>query len=387
MEYLITIPIVYIVLNTIYILIFSIASLWPIHKKSFEHSLKQNKIAVLIPAYREDGVIIDSALQASSHDYPKEKYEVFVIADQLQAPTIIKLDRMDVQMIEVKFEKSSKAKALNSALCQIMGYDIAVVLDADNIMKSDFLKEINKEYNNGALAIQGQRIAKNEQNTLAQLDAISEAINNNIFRKGHQNLGLSSALIGSGMAFDFELFRSHMSNIKALGGFDKELELSLLRAKIKISYLPEAQVWDEKISDHKSFSNQRTRWIAAQIRFGIKSFQDGVVQLVSNRNIDYFDKVIQFVFLPRLILLGSLSLCSLLTFFISESVFSIFFISLSVCTLSLLTATPRQYLSIRNLMTIRSLPMIFFKMIFAISGYKKAANNFLHTNHTNYTQP
>jgi len=35
---------------------------------------------------------------------------------------------------------------------------------------------------------------------LALLDGISEEINNNIFRKGHQTLGLSSALIGSGMA-------------------------------------------------------------------------------------------------------------------------------------------------------------------------------------------
>jgi hypothetical protein len=50
-------------------------------------------------------------------------------------------------------------------------------------------------------AVQGHRTAKNTNNSWAILDAISEEINNNIFRKGHRVLGLSSAIIGSGMAF------------------------------------------------------------------------------------------------------------------------------------------------------------------------------------------
>jgi cellulose synthase/poly-beta-1,6-N-acetylglucosamine synthase-like glycosyltransferase len=260
-----------------------------------------------------------------------------------------------------------------------------VVLDADNVMNDYFLHEINKTYNKGALAIQGQRIAKNEENNLAQLDAISEGINNNIFRKGHQNLGLSSALIGSGMAFDFQLFKNHMSAIKALGGFDKELELSLLKNKVRIAYVPEAEVYDEKVSDKKSFSNQRTRWIAAQIRFGIRSFRSGVARLITEGNIDYFDKVLQFLLLPRLILLGVLVISAVGAFFIHSTAFYILAACLFTAISALIIATPAQYQSIRFLQLIASLPGIFFSMIVAIGGYKKAANNFLHTAHKSKT--
>ena len=381
MEYILAIPFIYLVLNVIYNLTFSIASLWPIRATSFISKSTKNKIAVLIPAYKEDQVIIDSAIQAVAHNYPKDTFDVFVIADQLRASTIMKLEGIAVQLIVVKFKKSSKAKALNIALNQLDSYQVAVVLDADNIMKPGFLNEINEEYNKGSLAIQGQRIPKNEQNSLAKLDAISEGINNNIFRKGHQNLGLSSALIGSGMAFDFDIFRNHMNTINALGGFDKELELSLLRDNVKIKYLPQAQVFDEKVSDKRSFSNQRTRWIAAQIRYGIRSFADGVIQLFKKGNLDYFDKVLQFVFLPRLILLGTMTVLSLVSIFLDRSVFLIVFAGLLLNALSLILGTPRKYLSIRTFRLIGSLPIIFFNMIVAIGGYKKAANNFLHTSH------
>lgn len=383
MEYLLAIPLIYLALNVLYNLIFSISSLWSFKKTNSISNGKLNKIAVLIPAYKEDQVIVDSAFQAASHKYPKDKFDVYVIADQLHHSTINKLNKTGAEVVAVMFEKSSKAKALNTALNQLEGYDIVVVLDADNVMLPDFLMQVNEEYNKGSMAIQGQRIAKNEQNTLARLDAISEGINNNIFRQGHQNLGLSSALIGSGMAFDFDLFKEYMIKIKALGGFDKELELSLLKNKVKIKYLPQAQLYDEKVSDKNSFSNQRTRWIAAQIRFGIRSFQDGIVQLIKNTNIDYFDKVIQFVFLPRLILLGSLSIFTLISVFISQAFFWIALGCLLVSSISLIIATPRKYLTLRTVRLIASLPKIFYNMIIAIGGYKKASNNFLHTSHSN----
>ena len=64
--------------------------------------------------------------------------------------------------------------------------------------------------------MQGHRVAKNHNTNLATLDAVSEEINNNIFRSGHRAIGLSSALIGSGMAFDYELIKSEMAKIDAI---------------------------------------------------------------------------------------------------------------------------------------------------------------------------
>lgn len=381
MEYLIIILLIYLIINVIYYLTFSIASRASGATENPAEHGKENKIAVLIPAYQEDAVIVDTALQATKHDYPKNKFDVYIIADQLQASTLMKLDRLKVRVVEVSFEKSSKTKAINATLAQMDPYDLAVVLDADNVMAPDFLKVVNQAYNQGAVAIQGQRVAKNEENSLARLDAISEEINNNIFRKGHQNLGLSSALIGSGMAFDFHLFKRHMADIKALGGFDKELELSLLKSKVRIKYSPNAIVYDEKVSDSKSFSNQRTRWIAAQIRFGVRFFGSGLTELFTHGNIDYSNKVLQFILLPRLILLGCLTLMSAVCLLISKALFLIAFATLVVCGFTLLLATPTKHFASDILCLFLSLPMLFFRMVLAFGGYKKAKTNFLHTAH------
>jgi hypothetical protein len=58
-------------------------------------------------------------------------------------------------------------------------------------------------------AIQCHRCAKNANNDVAVLDGTSEEINNTIFRKAHNRLGLSSALIGSGMCFKYDLFKEN----------------------------------------------------------------------------------------------------------------------------------------------------------------------------------
>ena len=151
------------------------------------------------------------------------------------------LRSLPVKLIEVSFDKSTKSKALNKAMAQLTNpYDIAVVLDADNIMAPDFLQQVNTAYAAGYKAIQGHRTAKNLNTSWAVLDAVSEEINNHIVRKGHRVLGLSSAIIGSGMAFDYSYFKAIMADVKAVGGFDKEIELRMLKERNTIIYLSQA---------------------------------------------------------------------------------------------------------------------------------------------------
>ena len=70
-------------------------------------------------------------------------------------------------------------------------YDIALVLDADNVIPYDYLSDINDLFANPEVEIvQTHRSAKNLNNDMALLDAISEEINNTIFRLGHAKLGL-----------------------------------------------------------------------------------------------------------------------------------------------------------------------------------------------------
>ncbi len=340
------------------------------------------RIAVLIPAYKEDAVILESAQHGLGQDYPASMYDVVVIADSLSADTVQTLRKLPVEVIEVEFEKSTKAKALNVALQQLPdNYDVAVILDADNLMAPDFLQQVDTAFQRGWRILQGHRVAKNTDNSVAVLDAISEEINNHIFRQGHYAVGLSAALIGSGMAFDYTLLKTMMPEVQAVGGFDKELEMRLLRQRLSFTYLPDAFVYDEKVSNEAVFERQRTRWIAAQYKYMRLNFWPGLKALFTG-NIDYADKVFQTMLPPRILMLGSLSLGVLISGLLSSKFF--FFFTSAQLLLLLFTfyiATPIALIRQIGPAELLKLPVLFTSFLKSIYKMKTAKNQFLHTPH------
>ena len=119
-------------------------------KKHFAPAPHKNRIALLIPAFKEDGVILDTALKAKQHNYPAERFEVFVIADKLQDQTIGKLRAIPVNVIKVQFETSTKARSLNAAMQHISAkaFEYVMILDADNIMATGCLEQVNAAFEN-----------------------------------------------------------------------------------------------------------------------------------------------------------------------------------------------------------------------------------------------
>jgi cellulose synthase/poly-beta-1,6-N-acetylglucosamine synthase-like glycosyltransferase len=380
---------IYFGVASLYVFIFALAGLFPYRQKRNHQGRKRN-IAVLIPAYKEDAVIVDVAEDALLHDYPQDRYDVIVIADSLERETISKLKSLPVKIIEVSFISSTKAKALNRTMSVLdPGYDIAVVLDADNLMENTFLTKINDAFNNGFIVVQGHRTAKNTDTPFALLDAVSEEINNHIFRKGHRNMGLSSALIGSGMAFDYTFFKETMAGVKAVGGFDKELELIVLKEKIKIEYLHDALIMDEKISQAPAFARQRKRWLSAQFVYFRRYFLQGLYHLLFKGNIDFFDKVYQMISPPRVLLTGIVTVmtaCYGLAGLIAEGKWLYFsagdwsLIFIMIIT-ALLFSIPRKFYKRRTIFALRSLPRVFWVMLLSLFKLKGANKKFIHTRH------
>lgn len=374
-------------LATLYILIFAIAGIFYRQKKSIPAN-KNRKIAVLIPGYKEDDVIIEVAREALKQSYPADSYDVIIIADSFQPETINSLSQLPIKVIEVSFDKSTKSKALNKAMSQLTdSYDIAVILDADNIMAFDFLEKINTAFEKKYMAVQGHRAAKNLNTGLAVLDAVSEEINNHIFRKGHRVLGLSSAIIGSGMAFDYSYFKNMMSTVTAIGGFDKEIELKMLKAGHKIEYLHDALVYDEKVQKAEVFTNQRRRWLSAQFHYFRQDIGSAIAHLFTKGNIDYFDKAIQFIQPPRILLLGAVTILTL-SFGIINSIISNslyysmgWIIIFEACVIAFLLSIPQIYFSSTTAKALLELPKGMMLMLGSLLKIKGANKQFLHTKH------
>src|SRR5690606_40015054 len=120
-----------------YSFILSSAGLLLYKMPSFKKGNVRNNIAVFIPAYKEDAVILGVTQAALTQNYPKDLYTVIVIADSLKTETLEQLKKLNALTIEVSFEKSTKVRALNKAMQLLpVSYDYAIILDADNIMES-----------------------------------------------------------------------------------------------------------------------------------------------------------------------------------------------------------------------------------------------------------
>ena len=375
---------------SLYIFIFSFAGLW---YKTRTHTVvnKIRKIAILIPGYKEDEVILEVTKSALLQKYPMNLFDVIVIADSFEKTTLDQLKALPVKLVEVNFDQSTKSKALNKAM-EVIGdrYDVALVLDADNIMEPHFISKINEAFDNGFIVVQGHRAAKNLNTSFAILDAISEEINNHIFRKGHRALGLSSGLIGSGMAFEYHFFKNTMAKVNAVGGFDKELELKLLRSGHTIEYLNHAIVLDEKIQKSQDFQNQRRRWISTQFIYFRKYFLSGLKELFLRGNIDFFDKVYQMVSPPRILLLGIVGMITLCyglidvfgASFESHINPSFWYMTLSITVIAFLMAIPFKFYNSKTIMAMLMLPKAFGMMFLLLFKLKGANTKFIHTKHT-----
>lgn len=378
----------YILLLFLYTSVFSFSGLF--YKKIKYHKTPKyyNRILVLVPAYMEDSVILAVSRRLLNQDYPADKYKVMVIADKLKPRTIADLRTLPIMVKEVAFEKSTKAASLKMAVEDLPdnAFDIAVALDADNFLEDRFLYKINDQFIEGAKVIQGRRLAKNVNTSFAILDSLSEHINNHIHRKGPDSLGLSANLIGSGMAFDFILFKELIAGNNAVGGFDRELQLSVITRKIKIKYLDDALVYDEKIENPNAFGNQRKRWLASQFFYLRKNFRSGISRLLFKADFTYF----RFSVLNNLLLPNMLFIAALSAGIVASILFQDYFLIpyklwgalLAMSLLAFATAVPREYVNRKYLGALFTLPLAFFVMIKSVLSIKGANRTFIHTPHS-----
>lgn len=287
-----------------YLLLYAVASRF-YRTPHFPEARTLRRFVVLFPAYKEDRVILSSVQGFLKQDYPKEKFDIIVISDQMQPATNDALRALPVRLLIANYTDSSKAKALTMAMNAVKDepYDVVVIMDADNLTSPDFLAEVNRAFDTGVKSIQAHRTGKNLNTNISLLDGISEEINNGIFRSGHNVLGLSAALSGSGMAFEADWFRRNVERLQTAGE-DKELEVLLLQQRIHTTYLAQLPIYDEKTQKEEAIGNQRKRWIAAQFSI-LGSSLSGLWKALRQGNIDYCDKIVQWMLPPRLIQLAA----------------------------------------------------------------------------------
>lgn len=327
--------------------------------KKYKESKKLHRQAVFFPVFTPASTIMESVTAFLQQDYPKSHYDLVVISNEKLTQINDQLEQMEVTLLLLDKESYTKPEAIRFAMASLpeKSYDVAVVMDSGNTTDANFLSQINNAYASGGMAIQTHRVARNIITDTALFQAVSQEVNNSIFRQGHVNLGLSSALIGSGMAFGFDWLKRNIADTTNIG-LEKELEIMLLEQSILIEYLNDVFVYEEKANNPETFYKERAAWLGARlqsIRMTIRKFPSALL----SGNFDYCDKLFQWIMPSRTIILGELSIITvtltLIYWPLSLKWWGIWFLLIVAFSL----AMPDHLIDARFIKAVKTMPLLF----------------------------
>ena len=328
-------------LTIAYMTFFSVCSLFS-RNHVVPKSKRQNRFIVLIPSYKNDRNILNTVKSILSQTYPQRLFDVTVVSDHQSEMTNMRLAQYTITLLTPNFEKSSKVKSLQYAILNLPAfkiYDVVVVLDADDIVEPEFLEQLNEAYESaGTRAIVTHRMPRNRDTSSARLSNIFEEINNSVFRRGHIALGLSSALMDSGVAYEFNWYKKHIMKVRGTAE-DKELEAMLIHQQIYVDYFDQVYIFSENKREVEDFNRQRRHWVIEQFKTGIKNIRYLPAALF-NRQYDWADKIIQWMILPRSILFPIVFIMCLVLPFIYFTLAMKWWIVTVIWGFSLAFATP-----------------------------------------------
>lgn len=305
-------------LTIIYLAFFAVASLIVRHSET-PTAKHENRFIIMIPAYKAGKSLEMTVRSILGQSYPQRLFDVTVIADHESEMTLFHLAQQPITLLTPNFEKSSRTKSLQLAinnLPQFKIYDTVLILEAGDVVEPEFLEQVNDAYESaGTKAIQTHKLSLNRDTTSARLSAIFEEINNSIFRRGHITVGLSSALSSSGMVFDFNWFRLHILETKSTWE-DRVIEAQLLRERVYVDYFDKILIYSEKARQAEDFNRQHRRYLLTQLRTVFRNIRHMPIALF-NRQYDLLDKLIQWLLIPRMLLMAIIGFMSVVTPMIS----------------------------------------------------------------------
>lgn len=232
------------------------------------------KYAILISARNEEKVIAQLIDSINKQDYPKELIDVYVIADNCTDQTAEIAKNAGATVFKRQnSELIGKGFALNELIHQIWDtvgqgvYDGFMIFDADNLLDSAFVTEINKAFCAGHRIITSYRNSKNfSENWVAGCSGtwlLRESAQINCAR---MMLGISSVISGTGFCVAESILIEDNGFISKTLSEDTELSYRWICRKEKIAYCDDAIFYDEQPTKFSVSFKQRLRWVKGSLQ-------------------------------------------------------------------------------------------------------------------------
>ena len=228
--------------------------------------------AIIVTAYEQTHTlppVIDSLLKLQYNNYI-----IYIVADKCD---VSKLHFADDRVVVLRPPETlgSNTRSHFYAINNFKrNHERLTIIDSDNLVEPDYLLQLNKYFNAGFKAVQGERKAKNLDTTYSCIDAARDIYYHFFDGKILFEVGSSATLAGSGMAFTVQLYKDCLGHLDITGaGFDKVLQKEIITRNYRIAFTNEAIVYDEKTSKSDQLVKQRARWINTWFKYFIFGFQ------------------------------------------------------------------------------------------------------------------
>lgn len=227
-----------------------------------------NKFAIVISAHDEEKVIKNLLDSLNTQNYPKDKFDIFLIADNCTDNTAKIAAELGANVYErLDPEHKSKGYALNWFFDQFIkkynhsDYDLITIIDSDNVMDENYLLEMNKRYNYGDRVIIGYRIGKNPSATIwSNANSLFWIMQKRGVDHPRYMSGRSLTSVGgTGFAFAYDIIDKQGWKTQSLTE-DLEFTMDVNLKGETITYSREAKFYDEQPEDMISTIKQRWRW-------------------------------------------------------------------------------------------------------------------------------
>lgn len=284
-----------IVIYWLYQLIISACALIQFKEKPLIKN-KKHKFMMILPAHNESSVIGALIESLQSLDYPKELYDIYVIADNCTDNTAQIAKELGAIVYE-RFDEKKKTKGfamqwfLNQKIKENADYDAFCVFDADNVVDKNFLNAMNKKLCQGEEIVQGYRDIKNPADSWISAGyALFYWMMNRFYHLARYNLGLSPLINGTGFMVDFNLIKPTGWDTITLTE-DIEFSLKNIAKGRKLGWATDAIVYDEQPTEFKQSWSQRSRWTVGHLqcmKYYTKDLAEGIIEYRTLMNFDGF---------------------------------------------------------------------------------------------------
>lgn len=277
-----------------------------VKKKQYPKSGQKGRIAYIIPAHNEEKVIYHTVKDLlEKQEYPKELYDVYVIADNCTDKTAELAAKAGAKVLvhtDDNPEHHMAAYPIQYAIDYLMGiednpYDFILRIDADNHVNAEFSSLMNDAYQAGVdLGRSYEGSINATQNFYTKACSLFYIFDSRYGSRVRERLGIAAHINGSGSMMSMRM-------LKKCGGFDAlsisedaEFNFNRMLEGYKGHYIEDAICYEDMPASFTDTLNRNRRIGSGSMKLLRTKLMQMLKKFFTTGNISFVEMFLTYIF-------------------------------------------------------------------------------------------